>query len=286
MRWKLIEEEKPMLDEIAEFKAYIEPVLYAAAGKRDTSYLGRFTLDMILDFKGLSRVLTTVARGYMFPNRDTERARRALCAWCSVPDSAKEKTNPREDWQSKSEYSELSAEFPELVDENGCGWFYCHVHAVADFIRNNPEKVSKSAATKILPINKGWDGEWRKKVIQMQTPIFHPATKGAWILRFDDILADAAELDELKDNRIELQGEVFERFRVATPEKIPDNVIGTLIQYYMANKPDDSDWVVLPVTNFDAYFGNMNFSKKWLNLLPVEYYEKQTQGGVCRYRLH
>ena len=35
-----------------------------------------------------------------------------------------------------------------------------------------------------------------------------------------------------------------------------------------ANWPEDSDWVVLPVTNLDCYFGNTNFGRKYLNQLP------------------
>ena len=52
-----------MLDELEEFRAYTEPTVYSAANKRDTTYMGRFTMDMILDFNGLARVLTVLARG-------------------------------------------------------------------------------------------------------------------------------------------------------------------------------------------------------------------------------
>ena len=47
--------------------------------------MGRFTFDMLLDFEGLSRVLTIVARGYMWQGEepDIERAARALRA-CST----------------------------------------------------------------------------------------------------------------------------------------------------------------------------------------------------------
>jgi len=44
--------------------------------------------------------------------------------------------------------------------------------------------------------------------------------------------------------------------------------------------------VVLPVVNFDAYFGN-NFSHRWLNALPEDVIVRQRDGGrgVCRYRV-
>ena len=77
-----------MINEREEFLAYTEQPIYSAQNKRDTAYMGRFTFDMLLDFEGLSRVLTIVARGYMWQGEepDIERAARALRAWCSVPD--------------------------------------------------------------------------------------------------------------------------------------------------------------------------------------------------------
>lgn len=88
-----------MTNEWAEFKAYTEQPIYTAARKTDTTYLGRFTFDMITDFTGFGRILTTIARGYLFHDKDGvvlddpyERikiARNALCAWCSAPDKSK-----------------------------------------------------------------------------------------------------------------------------------------------------------------------------------------------------
>lgn len=53
-----------MINEREEFLSYTQSPTYTAQNKRDTSYMGRFTFDMLLDFEGLSRVLTIVARGY------------------------------------------------------------------------------------------------------------------------------------------------------------------------------------------------------------------------------
>ena len=85
-----------MLNEWQEFLDYTGTVDYKVEKKSDTSYLGRFTFDTIMDFEGLARVLTIIARGYLFHDADggvldgdpwerTAYARRALCAWCSVP---------------------------------------------------------------------------------------------------------------------------------------------------------------------------------------------------------
>lgn len=94
-----------MLNERKEFQDYTGAVNYTARNKQDTTYLGRFTFDTILDFEGLNRVLTILARGFLFHNEDgssaeapRERigyAKRGLCAWCSVPDSKKPRPGRR-----------------------------------------------------------------------------------------------------------------------------------------------------------------------------------------------
>lgn len=261
-----------MLNEWQEFLDYTGSVTYTASGKNDTTYLGRITFDTLLDFEGLARVLTILARGYLFHEADgsilqenlrsrIDYARRALCAWCSVPD--RKTATPKETWQFKTDFRDLQQEFPDLVDENGTGWFCRHVHAVARFIRENPDKVRKTAAEKVEIIEKKFDTAWRNKVLQYQVAIFSPQTKGAWTLRFDDVIADALELGPLRQAGPELSSTLLERLQAAAPSGIPFEIIQTLAAYYIANKPEDSDWVVLPVANFDACFGGTSFSKKY-----------------------
>ena len=273
-----------MINEKEEFNAYTGTVAYTAKSKQDTAYLGRFTFDSILDGEGLARVLTVIARGYLWRSDcDTGYARRALCAWCSIPDI--KKAASKEEWQFQSDFRDLHTEFPELVNSDGAGWFYRHVYGITDFILSNPEKVSKTAIGNTDKIRHGWDAYWRRKVIQYQMPLFSPDTKGAWIIRFDDILADALELGALREEEITLPPELIKRLAAAVPE-IRDDVLPTLIQYYIANKPEDTDWVVLPVSNFDAFFGTTSFSRKWLSKIPSEIMERQKQSfGVCRYRI-
>ena len=163
-----------MLNEWEEFLQYTRPVTYTATGKRDTTYLGRFTFDTLMDFEGLTRVLTIIARGYLFRHRDgsladnprnrTEHTRRALCAWCSIPDT--KTAAPKAEWQFQTDFRGLHEEFPELVDKSGGGWFWRHVHHVADFVEANPSKVSKSAWNNSLKIKKRFDAAWRNKVQQ------------------------------------------------------------------------------------------------------------------------
>lgn len=278
-----------MLNELEEFRAYTELPIYKADSKRDTTYMGRFTMDMILDFNGLARVLTILARGYLFaenagnPRVRIDYARRALCAWCSVP--GKKKANPKEDWQFKSDFRELHGEFPELLDEDGMGWFCRHVHNITQFMKNNPDTVSKTAYGKADIIDKEFDAAWRRKVVQFQVPIFSQGTNGAWVLRFDDVLADALELGPLRNNSVDLPNNILKRIEALRPEKVPAEVIHTLVAYYIANKLDYSDWVVLPVTNFDAYFGSTMFSKKWLPAIPKTLIVREReQLGVARYK--
>lgn len=284
-----------MLNEWREFLDYTGTVTYTASGKNDMAYLGRFTFDTLLDFEGVARVLTILARGYLFhgtdgvifqesPRSRIDCSRRALCAWCSVPD--KKTAAPREAWQFRTDFGDLHQEFPGLVDERGTGWFCHHVHAVARFIQENPEKVRKTALDKAAVIEKKFDAAWRNKVLQFQTAIFSPQTKGAWTLRFDDIIADALELGPLRQTEPELSPALLERLRAAAPKGVPFEVIETLVAYYIANKPEDSDWVVLPVANFDAYFGGTGFSRKYLRAIPEAIMVRDGMGfGVCRYKL-
>ena len=144
----------------------------------------------------------------------------------------------------------------------------------------------KTALNHCEGIQKGFDKEWRKKVLQFQVPLFAPNTKGAWILRFNDVLADAMELGELKNKEIVFTDSELQIIEAATQKGAHTEALRAFITYYRANKLDDSDWVVMPVAKFDAYFGNTSFSRKWLNKMPPEIIERQKQSfGVCRYRV-
>ena len=107
------------------------------------------------------------------------------------------------------------------------------------------------------------------------------------MLRFDDILADALELGALRKYEISLSPENMQTVDLLTPKYIPTEVIHTLITYYRANKPEDSDWVVMPVASFDAYFGSTNFSHKWLVKITDAIMIREKQSfGVCKYRIN
>ena len=279
-----------MTNEWAEFKAYTGQVKYAATGKRDTSYLGRMTFDTITDHAGLGRILTVLARGYLYHGADgsvlsgnpyerMDRARSALCAWCSVPDQKRESIPP-------VDYRELSGTFPELVNANGEGWYWRHVRNVIKFVKKHPETTSANAQKKCGEISMRFTREWKSKVRQLQIPIFDRRTKGAWILRFDDILADALEAGSLRMEEYDLPESFVEQLKKTDLNGVPFEVASDVICYCLANQWEDTEWIVLPVASFDCWYGNTNFSRKWLNRLPNTIIERAPQRyGICRIRL-
>ena len=54
----------------------------------------------------------------------------------------------------------------------------------------------------------------------------------------------------------------------------------TLLSFYLSNKTEESDWAVLPQMNFDAYFGNTNFSKNYAHMLSTAFFERRP-GNCC-----
>lgn len=275
-----------MLNEKEEFLAYTAKVNYTACNKQDSSYLGRFTFEMLTDFIGLYRVFTIIARGYMFETgaADTDRARKALLAWSSVPD--KKRDLPKKEGQSETDFRFLHEQFPELVDSAGNGWLYTHIQNIQSFLKANPEKVSK-AAMKKAEVLKGFEKEWRKKLMQYQVPLYSANTKGSFLLLFDDVLADALEQGELQNKDVELPEELTERLSALTPKGVPETVLPLLYKYYTVNKQENTDRVVLPVSNFDAYFGTTAFGRKYLPLLKAEgVIRTETAYGVSRYMIN
>ena len=278
-----------MPNEWLEFQAYIKKPTYSAASKHDLSYLGRFTFKTITDFEGFGRILTVIARGYLFHNQDGslctgnpyERvgyARNALCAWCSIPDKNED--------EPFTNFGALSSDFPELVNAKGEGWYSRHVQNIVKFVKKNPDAVSEKAKTTTALIAKGFKTEWKKKVRQLQVPIFALNTKAAWALRFDDILADALELGALKTEEYILPPERENAVSALDLDGVPFEVVCDVIAYCEANKPTDTDWVVLPIANFDCYYGNTNFSKKWLSKIPADILSREVSNGVSRVKLN
>ena len=278
-----------MTNEWLEFQAYIKKPTYSAESKHELSYLGRFTFKTITDFEGFGRILTIIARGYLFHNQDgslregnpykrVEYARNALCAWCSIPDNNED--------EPFTNFSDLSLDFPELVNDRGEGWYFRHVQNIIKFVKKNPDSVSEKAKTTVALISKGFKKECKKKVRQLQVPIFALNTKAAWALRFDDILADALELGALRTYEYVLPPERENAINAIDLGVVPFEVVCDVVAYCEANKSIDTDWVVLPIANFDCYYVNTNFSKKWLSKIPATILLREVSNGVSRVKLN
>ena len=276
-----------MTNEWLEFKAYIDKPTYFSSGKRDFSYLGRFSLNTILELEGMGRILTIIARGYLFHDKNgnvlndaaysrIEYTKSALCAWCSIPGKKE---------NSDVNFAHLSNVFPELVSSTGEGWFYAHIKGIVEFAKENSSLISASSMKKLLEKHKDFTKMWANKVKQMQIPPFALNTKGAWILRFDDIIADALELGALRTEEISLPQEIKTNLESIDLNGVPFDVVSDVICFCIANKRDNTDWVHLPVANFDCYYGNTNFSKKWLSKIPDTIIERELFSGVSRVKL-
>ena len=274
-----------MLNEFEEFKAYTTFPDYTIKSKRDTGYLGRFTYKMIKEFRGFNRILTILARGYMWETDvpDVERAYRALCAWCSLPESVK--PDRRKAGQDRTCFADLHNEFPELVNEDGEGWYFTHVHNVAAAVLDNAGNNTNSMASNALTIVKKFNKGWCNKVMQAQTSLYTKTTKGAWIIRFEDIVAEAKESGPLKNNDIDLPSEIEQKLKDALNNKKREKVILDLAKFYLANKPEDSEWAILPVENFNAYYGTTCFDRKWLPAFPESIIVREEYSGACRFKM-
>ena len=275
-----------MLNEWEEFSAYTVFPEY----KKD-SYLGRFTLPMLLDIMGFQRILTILARGYLFQEGSDgydriDIARRALLAWCSFSgEKTKNAPDQETDPRLRVNYGEYAEEFPELLTPDGDGWLIRHVENMISFVEANPNDVRKGVADKIEALKMGFRKQWAKKLRQLQVPAFAPNTKGAWVLRFDDILADALESGPLRNRDFDLSEETIQRITELTPKGIPVEVSILLYKYYLANKEDGREYVLLPQQNFNAYFGNTSFSQKWVAALNGKLIDKKVLDGVSKYKV-
>jgi hypothetical protein len=145
--------------------------------------------------------------------------------------------------------------------------------------------VRKGVVEKVQALKKGFHKQRANKLRQMQVPAFAPNTKGAWVLRFDDILADALELGPLQNRDFDLPEETIQRITELTPKGVPAEASTLLYKYYLANKEENQKYVLLPQQNFNAYFGNTGFSQKWVGALNGKLIEKKVLDGVSKYRL-
>lgn len=83
-----------------------------------------------------------------------------------------------------------------------------------------------------------------------------------------------------------LTDEQKEKLRPYLHGKVRPEHLEVLIAYYAANKPEDSDWVVLPAAAFNNYFGSTVFSKQVLKAVTDTVIERYDMSyGSGRYRV-
>ena len=161
-----------------------------------------------------------------------------------------------------------------------------HVQNMVRFMDEHPELVSRADMSRRDALRNGFQKAWRKKVRQLQVPIFAVNTEGHWTLRYDDLIAAALTEGPLRTEEYPLNDELIALIEEKKPQKMPSHMAQEAVRYYLANRQPDTPWVPLPVINFDAFFGSGTFSKKWLKPLGETIIVRDTTAyGLSRYRL-
>ena len=280
---------RTVTNEWLEYKAYTDTPVFLAESKQSTAFMGRFSTTIIKKNKGFNRIFTILARGYLFHNADgtlrtddpyerTEEARRFLCAWCSLPYEAVS----NKALAFHTSFLELHNEFPEIVDENGAGWYYRYLHSLSYYIKKNKENVTKKlhyfAEKKTLKII---EEKWSRKLIQFQYSVYNDKSSADFPLLFDTAIADALVLGPLHTEAVVLSDEMLNKIRAYNVDAKTKRLMITLAEYYIANKEPDCEWVIIPRTNISAYLGSASYMEMYESRIPEEFMEKKPEmGGV------
>ena len=190
-----------------------------------------------------------------------------------------------EHWLNLVEYIPTDDIRKSLKIFNRQGWFYSHIKNIHLFAMCNASVISTDNLEKISLIAKNFETPWKNKVKQMQIPAFSINTKGTWVLKFDYIIADALELGPLRMEAVSLPIEFHSKVVMCDEKGLPFEAVRDVVCYYLANKTEDSEWVVLPVASFDCYYNSTIFSKKWLSRIPETIIKRESALGVCRVKL-
>lgn len=264
-----------MINEWQEFIEYTHLPPYTAAKKTDLTYLGRFLFSMLEELSGFTRVFTILARGFLFHDPETGAllsddpyaraafARNALLAWCSISDPKPESDNP-----IRVCFPELSEAFPNLVNDAGEGWLVRHVQHITTFVREHAETVSVHAWNEANALSIGFAQKWANKVRQYQIPIFAPNTEQPWSIRFDDMVAAALEAGPLRTEEPPLPEAYAKRIAETDLYGVKPDVVAKVMQFILAERKPDSEWVVFPSINFGAFLKTETFAKKTRYAIP------------------
>ncbi|MBR3869784.1 MAG: hypothetical protein IKM66_10770 [Clostridia bacterium] len=283
-----------MTNEWLEFKAYTDNPVFDVKSKQSSAFIGRFTTAMIKRNKGFSRIFTILARGFLFHNPDgtlkkddayenIDKARKFLCTWCSLPyETVTNKALPYH-----TSFPELHNDFPDIVDETGAGWYYRYLHTLSDYIKANKDKISSKLYYFAEKKNiKDIENKWANRLIQFQYPIYNRKSKADFPLLFDTAIADALVLGPLRTEAVILSEETTDKIKAYGTDSKTENLIIALAEYYIANKEPDSDWVIIPKTNFSAFFGSATYMDTYEKKIPEDFMDKKPEAnGVSMVRV-
>lgn len=283
-----------MTNEWLEFKAYTDTPVFLAENKQSTAFIGRFTVRMIKQNKGFSRIFTILARGYLFHNADgtlrtddpyerIDKAREFLCAWCSLP----YETVSNKALAFHTSFPDLHSEFPNIVDGHGAGWYYRYLHSLSDYIKKGKKNVTKKlhcfAEKKTLKVI---ESTWANKLIQYQYSIYNNRSSADFPLLFDTAIADALVLGPLRTEAVVLPDETLQKIKAYGVDAKTERLMITLAEYYIANKEPDSDWVIIPRTNISAYLGSASYMETYESRIPKGFIDKKPEmSGVSAVRI-
>lgn len=100
------------------------------------------------------------------------------------------------------------------------------------------------------------------------------------------VLAARKERHPFCTKEYPLPDDIAERVKQTDLNDVPFEVVSDVICFCLANRQEDTEWVVLPIGNFNAYYGNTYFSRKWLSRIPNTILERSPQkSGICRVTL-
>ena len=128
---------------------------------------------------------------------------------------------------------------------------------VTDYIKANKDKISSKLYYFAEKKNiKDIENKWANRLIQFQYPVYNRKSKADFPLLFDTAIADALVLGPLRTEAVILSEETTDKIKAYGTDSKTENLIIALAEYYIANKEPDSDWVIIPKTNFSASVKN------------------------------
>ena len=77
---------------------------------------------------------------------------------------------------------------------------------------------------------------------------------------------------------------MIDHLKAQTPKGFPDALLPMLMQYYLSHGGETEEWVILPVSAVDAYYGSTTFSRK-KKTLPKGIIEFKEAYGICKFKM-